>query len=106
MKKCSLRYLINVSVTFLVLAPAGAGMHFSDNASLHDNEIPAMINRQNDGPYIFYLPNGLLQAFYIQDNQADYFSVDMHSIPADSADWLRTGFNLEITNYYFPLPAR
>ena len=73
MKKRIFRYLKHILVTFLFLATSvilfglyhGASMHYADN--------PKMMDWDNDGPYVFYENDSILNVNYIKGNQDDVF---------------------------------
>ena len=94
MKKRIFRYLLHVSLTFLVLTLIGAAILYSENGAIHYADNPAMLNWDGDGPYVFYEEDSSVSVNYIKGDPESgmYTQINRYSTSeAIPASVLRAG---------------
>ena len=66
---------------------------------------PKRMDWQNDGPYVFFQEDGLIEVNYLKENQENEYSVEKVSYPKDSIIQLSSYFNLDGSEFHFSLDA-
>lgn len=73
MKKRIFRYIKHIVVTILILGIVGVLFGLYQGAGLHYGDNPMRMNWDNEGPYVFYKNDSILNVNYIKGNQKDGF---------------------------------
>jgi hypothetical protein len=103
MKKRIFRYVKHISLTLLFLGTSvivfglyhGASMHYADN--------PKMMDWDNDGPYVFYENDSILNVNYIKGNQDDGFYLEQKDYSVNSKIPAFCHFPLDSTSFEFSI---
>jgi hypothetical protein len=96
MKKRILRFVMHMLSTLILLGTISMLFGLYHGASLHYGDNPKMMDWNDDGPYVFYKDDSIMNVNYIQGNQDDGFYVKQtdHSVTS------------KISAYcYFPLDS-
>ena len=99
MKKRIIRYLIHIISTIVILLLIGFVILLSENGAIHYGDNPSRMNWENDGPYIFFENDSILNVQYIKGNQDDGFFVSNSQIRSDSTFTKSCYFNLDDTKF-------
>lgn len=84
MTKRILRYVKHIVATILVLGTIAVIVLLNIGASLHYGDHPLMMTIDNEGPYVFFENDSILNVNYIRGNKTDGFYVDKKEYPIDS----------------------
>jgi hypothetical protein len=103
MKKRIFRYIKHITVTFVLLALIAVSFGLYHGASFRYAENPAMMNWDNDGPYVFIKNDSTQTINYIKGNQEEGFYVDQKDMASDSAIKAFCYFPLDSTCFEFAL---
>ena len=76
MKKRIFRYLKHLTATILILGVIGVSFGLYHGANLHYGDHPLMYKIANEGPYVFYKSDHVLNINYLKGNRTDGFYVD------------------------------
>ena len=120
MKKQILRYLKHLSLTLVVLLALAVIIGLNIGASLHYGDHEARLNLNQEGPYLFYENDSILDVQYIRGNKEDGFYVTQkkHStsapieascfFPLDSSSFeftITTDFEIPASTYEDAAPV-
>ncbi|PHI19312.1 hypothetical protein CEQ90_13210 [Lewinellaceae bacterium SD302] len=103
MKTRIFRYLKHISVTVLVILLAGIAFVLSLHGSLHYGDDPIIKRWNNDGPYVFFTNDSILQVSYVTGNRDDGYRDTSYDCSADSNTWLSSHFNLDGSHFDFEI---
>ncbi len=108
MKKRIVRYLKHIGITLFVVIPIlsaillltinGIGLHYGDN--------DARLNWNNEGPYVFYENDTILNVKYIKGNQDDGFYLEEKSYTTSSSIEAQCHFSLDSTSFSFNINSK
>ncbi len=103
MKKRIFRYLKHLILTILILGTVGVLFGLYHGASLHYGDHPLMYNIGNEGPYVFYKNDSILNVNYVKGNRDDGFYIDKkeHSINSDIT--IKSYFQIDSTSFDFKI---
>ncbi|MES2653093.1 MAG: metallophosphoesterase [Bacteroidota bacterium] len=105
MKKRIFRYLKHILATILVVGTLGVLFGLYHGASFHYGDNPMMMNWNNEGPYVFYKNDSVLNVNYIKGNQNDGFSLDQKEYATDSKIPAFCYFPIDSTRFEFIVNA-
>lgn len=103
MKRRILRYLKHITVTILSLAVAAILFGLYHGASLHYGDHPKQSDLNNEGPYIFYENDSILNINYIKGNKSDGFYVDKTQHRTNNPIETSCHFPLDGSSFHFSL---
>lgn len=105
MKKRILRYLKHILSTLLILIVIGVSFGLYHGASLHYGDHPLMYIIDNEGPYVFYKNDSILNVNYIKGNKDDGFYVDKkeHSVASEISSTCY--FQIDSTSFNFNIKS-
>ncbi len=105
MKKRILRYLKHQSLTFLILGIIAVIFGLYHGASLHYGDSPLIYKVDNEGPYVFYKNDSILNINYIKGSKEDGFYVDSKEYSVDSNITTKSYFQIDSTSFDFTLKS-
>jgi len=103
MKERILRYLKHIAATILVLGTIAVKIGVNIGASLHYGDHPLMMTIDNEGQYVFFENDSVLNVNYIRGNKTDGFYVDKKEYPIDSKQLITSYFQIDSTQFDFTL---
>ena len=103
MQKRIIRYLKHIFATLTVLLLIGLAILLSEDGGIHYGDNPIKMNWENEGPYIFFEGDSILNIQYIKGNQDDGFYVDANQHDADSTFKATCYFNLDNSKFNFQI---
>lgn len=101
MKKRIVRYLKHIFTTLIVLLLIGIAILLSEDGGIHYGDNPLKMNWENEGPYIFFESDSILNIQYIKGNQNDGFYVDSKNYTSDFTFKASCYFNLDNSKFNF-----
>ncbi|WP_299670326.1 metallophosphoesterase [uncultured Polaribacter sp.] len=101
MKRRILRYLKHIFATLIVLLTIGISILLYENGSMHYGDNIERMNWNNEGPYVFYKNDSILNLNYIKGNKIDGFSIDSQEF--NSKISAKSYFNLDKTEFDFTI---
>lgn len=105
MKNRILTYLKHILSTVLVLGVIAVLFGLYHGASLHYGDHPLMYKIDNEGPYVFYKNDSILNVNYIKGNKEDGFYVDEEEYSFTSETILTCDFQIDSTSFDFALKS-
>jgi len=105
MKKRIARYLKHILSTLLILAVIAVLFGLYHGASLHYGDNPLMYKIDNEGPYVFYKNDSILNVNYIKGNKEDGFYVDEKEYSVASEISTTCYFQLDSTSFDFNIKS-
>jgi len=105
MKKRILRYLKHILSTIIVLGGFAVVFGLYHGASLHYADHPLMYNIGNDGPYVFYKNDSILNVNYVKGNKDDGFYVDKKEYSINSEISTTSYFQIDSTSFEFKIKS-
>ena len=103
MKKRIFRYLKHQIATILILGTAAVLFGLYHGASLHYGDHPLMYNIGNEGPYVFYKNDSVLNVNYVQGNKDDGFYIDRKEYSINSEITIKSYFQIDSTSFDFKI---
>lgn len=103
MKKRIFRYLIHALLTILILVSVIISIGLLNGAAYHYGDNPLILNWDNEGPYIFYENDSVLNVNYIKGNQDDGFYLEQKDYPIDSLISAICYNPFDSTSFDFPI---
>ncbi len=103
MKKRIFRYLKHQIVTTIILGIAGVLFGLYHGASLHYGDHPLMYKIDNEGPYVFYKNDSVLNVNYVRGNKDDGFYIDKEEYSANSEITVKSYFQIDSTSFDFKI---
>ena len=73
------------------------------DARVHYDDNPLALNWNNEGPYIFFSNDSILNINYIKGNNEDGFYLDQKDYPIDSLTSAKCYYPIDSTSFYFPI---
>jgi len=101
MKKRIFRYLKHIVLTILILGLAAVFFGLYHGAALHYGDNPSMMNLDEEGPYIFFKNDSILNVNYIKGNQKDGFYLKQTDHRIGSKIPASSYFPLDSTNFEY-----
>ena len=105
MKKRIIRYLKHILSTILVLGSIAVVFGLYHGASLHYADNPLMYKIGNEGPYVFYKNDSILNVNYVKGNEEDGFYVDKKEYSIDSEVSITTSFQIDSSSFDFKIKS-
>lgn len=105
MKNRILTYLKHILSTVLILGVIAIFFGLYHGASLHYGDHPLMYKIDNEGPYVFYKNDSILNVNYIKGNKKDGFYVDKEEYSLTSETILTCDFQIDSTSFDFALKS-
>ena len=105
MKKRIVRYLKHIVSTLLILAVMAVFFGLYHGASLHYGDHPLMYKIDNEGPYVFYKNDSILNVNYIKGNKEDGFYVDNKEYSVASEISTTSYFQIDSTSFDFKIKS-
>lgn len=99
MKKSILRYLKHLLLTIIALLLIGVIVLLNLGGSVHYGDHPHMRNLDQEGPYLFFENDSILNVNYIRGNKTDGFYVDKQTYSTDSTINAKCYFPLDSTSF-------
>jgi len=103
MKKRIVRYLKHILSTIIVLGSFAIVFGLYHGASLHYADHPLMYNIGNEGPYVFYKNDSILNVNYVKGNKDDGFYVDKKEYSVNSEILITSYFQIDSTSFDFKI---
>lgn len=103
MKKRVLRYLKHIISTLLTLGVIAVFFGLYHGASLHYGDHSLMYNIGNEGPYVFYKNDSILDVKYVKGNKDDGFYVDKKEYSINSEIIAKSYFQIDSTSFDFKI---
>lgn len=103
MKKRIFRYLKHIILTFLVLGTLAVCFGLYHGASLNYGSNPLVYKMDNEGPYVFYKNDSVVEVNYIKGNRKDGFYLDTKEYSTSSNIATKSYFQLDDSNIDFKL---
>jgi len=101
MKKRIGRYFKHILSTILVLGGLAVLFGLYHGASLHYADHPLMYNIDNEGPYVFYKNDSILNVNYVKGNKDDGFYIDTKEYNINSEISTTSNFQIDSTSFEF-----
>jgi hypothetical protein len=105
MKKRIVRYLKHIVSTLLILTVMAVFLGLYHGASLHYGDHPLMYNINNEGPYVFYKNDSILNVNYVNGNKDDGFYVDKKDYNINSEFSSTSYFQIDSTSFDFKIKS-
>jgi len=105
MKKRILRYLKHILSTIIILGVCAVVFGLYHGASLHYADHPLMYNISNEGPYVFYKNDSVLNVNYVKGNKKDGFYVNKKEYPINSEISTISYFQIDSTSFEFKIKS-
>lgn len=105
MKTRVLRYLKHMGLTFLTLGVLAVLFGLYHGASLHYGDHPLMMTIDNEGPYVFFENDSILNVNYIKGNKMNGFYVDKKEYSVNSEIITKSYFQIDSTSFDFTLKS-
>ena len=105
MKKRILRYLKHIVSTLLVLVAIAIPFGLYHGASLHYGDHPLMFTIDNDGPYVFYNNDSIINVNYIKGTKTDGFYVDKKEYAINSEVLATSYFQIDSSSFDFKIKS-
>lgn len=105
MKKRIVRYLKHIVSTLLILAVMAVFFGLYHGASLHYGDHPLMYTIDNEGPYVFYKNDSIINVNYIKGNKEDGFYVDKKEYSVASEISSTCYFQIDSTSFNFNIKS-
>ena len=105
MKKRIVRYLKHILSTILILGSFAVVFGLYHGASLHYANHPLMYKIGNEGPYVFYKNDSILNVNYVKGNKKDGFYVDKKEYFINSEISITSYFQIDSTSFEFKLKS-
>ena len=105
MLKRIVRYLKHILSTILVLGCFAIVFGIYHGASLHYADHPLMYNIDNEGPYVFYKNDSILNVNYVKGNKGDGFYVDKKEYAINSEVSITSYFQIDSTSFDFKIKS-
>lgn len=99
MKKNILRYFKHIFSTFLIVLIAIVTFGLYHGASLRYGENPKMMEWQQDGPYIFFKNDSLVNVNYVKGDQKEGFYLDQKEFKTESLIHANVYFALDKSTF-------
>ena len=103
MKKRIFRYLKHQIATILILGIIAVVFGLYHGAALHYGDNPLMYKVNNEGPYVFYKNDSILNVNYIKGNRDDGFYVDSKEYSISSDITSTSYFQIDSTSFDFTI---
>lgn len=103
MKKRIGRYFKHILSTILVLGGLAVLFGLYHGASLHYSDHPLMYNIDNEGPYVFYKNDSILNVNYVKGNKDDGFYVDTKEYNINTEISTTSYFQIDSTSFEFKI---
>jgi len=103
MKKRIFRYIKHLIATILIIGIAGILFGLYHGASLHYGDNPLMYKIGNEGPYVFYKNDSILNVNYVKGNKDDGFYVDKKEYLVNSEIIAKSYFQIDSTSFNFKI---
>lgn len=103
MKKRIARYLKHILSTILLLGSIAVPFGLYHGAALHYGDHPLLYNIGNEGPYVFYKNDSILNVNYLKGNRDDGFYVDKKEYSINSEVSISSYFQLDSTSFDFKI---
>jgi hypothetical protein len=103
LKKRIFRYLKHIFGTLIVVTLIIALILLSEDGAIHYGDNPTQMNWENDGPYVFFKNDTLLEVNYIHGDQEKGFSINQKTCSIDSIINLTGYFNLDQSKFNFSI---
>jgi len=105
MKKRIVRYLKHQFLTLFLLAAVLVPIGLHHGASLHYGDHPLLYTIHNEGPYVFYKNDSILNVNYIKGTKTDGFYVDTEEHRVSSDITITSHFQIDSTSFNFNLKS-
>ena len=105
MKKRIVRYLKHIVSTLLIFAVMAVFFGLYHGASLHYGDHPLMYTIDNEGPYVFYKNDSIINVNYIKGNKEDGFYVDKKEYSVASEISSTCYFQIDSTSFNFNIKS-
>lgn len=99
MKKRIFRYLKHLTATILILGVIGVSFGLYHGANLHYGDHPLMYKIANEGPYVFYKSDHVLNINYLKGNRTDGFYVDQKEYFIHSEMTVKCYFQIDSSSF-------
>ena len=103
MKKRIFRYLNHIAFTIIVLGAIGILFGLYHGASLHYGDHPLMYKLGDEGPYVFYKNDSILNVNYVRGNRDDGFYIDKKEYFVNSEITAKSYFQIDSTSFDFKI---
>lgn len=103
MKKRIFRYLKHQITTLLILGVLAVAFGLYHGAALHYGDNPLMYKVNNEGPYVFYKNDSILNVNYIKGNKIDGFYLDKKEYATNSEVSITSYFQIDSTSFDFTI---
>ena len=105
MKKRILRYLKHIVSTLLLLIAIAIPFGLYHGASLHYGDHPLMYTIDNDGPYVFYKNDSIINVNYVKGTKTDGFYVNKKEYPLSSEISISSYFQIDSSSFDFKIKS-
>lgn len=105
MKKRIFRYLKHQFLTLFVLGVVLVPFGLYHGASLHYSDHPLIYNIDNDGPYVFYKNDSVINVNYIKGTKTDGFYVDKKEYAINSEVLATSYFQIDSSSFNFKIKS-
>lgn len=103
-KKRIFSYLIHLAFTAFVVVPITIVIIlYSTGGSVHYGDNPKRLEWNNEGPYVFFKNDSIVEINYIKGNMEDGYDLDQQEYPIDSNPLASSFFALDSTQFQFNL---
>ena len=101
MKKRIFRYLKHLLASILVLGTMAVLFGLYHGASLHYGDHPLMYKIGNEGPYVFYKNDSVLNINYIKGTKENGFYIDKKEYSVNSEIVAKSNFQIDSSSFEF-----
>ncbi|WP_420602114.1 metallophosphoesterase [Flagellimonas sp.] len=103
MKKRILRYVKHLVATILLVGTLGILFGLYHGASLHYGDDPLMYEIDNEGPYVFYKNDSILNVNYVKGNMGEGYFVEEKEYSTDAEIRAKSYFQIDSTSFDFTI---
>ncbi|MFT4678410.1 MAG: hypothetical protein ACI9HG_000512 [Flavobacteriales bacterium] len=103
MKKRILRYFKHILSTIIVVGSLAVLFGMYHGASLHYADNPLMYKLGNEGPYVFYQNDSIINVNHVKGNKQDGFYVDKNEYSINSNISTTSYFQIDSTTFEFEI---
>jgi len=100
------RYLKHLIVTILIVGTMAVIFGLYHGASLHYGDHPLMYKINNEGPYVFYKNDSVLNVKYIKGNKKDGFYLDKKEYSVNSKISAKCYFQIDSSSFDFKINSK
>ncbi len=103
MRRSIFKFLKRILIAILIAAPVVILIGYTMGARVHYGDNPLALNWNNEGPYIFFSNDSVLNINYIKSNVEDGYYLEQKDYPIDSIITAYCYYPIDSTSFDFPI---